>query len=61
MAADDPEVAAAGGTAAAVAVLRRPVHRAADEQFSPPDSVNQATPEKAQTFILQVLKGEKLL
>lgn len=35
--------------------------QALDEQFSPPDSVNQSTPKKAQTFILQVLKGEKLL
>jgi multiple sugar transport system substrate-binding protein len=29
--------------------------------FSPPQSVNQGTPAKAQTFALQVLKGEKLL
>lgn len=35
--------------------------QALDEQFSPPQSVNQSTPGKAQTFILQVLKGEKLL
>jgi multiple sugar transport system substrate-binding protein len=29
--------------------------------FSPPQSVNQGTPAKAQSFALQVLKGEKLL
>ena len=31
------------------------------ESFSPPNSVNSGTPKKAQDFILQVLKGEKLL
>lgn len=34
---------------------------ALQQSFSPPQSVNSATPKQAQTFILQVLKGEKLL
>lgn len=34
---------------------------ALQKSFSPPGSVNANTPAKAQTFILQVLKGEKLL
>jgi multiple sugar transport system substrate-binding protein len=34
---------------------------ALETKFSPPGSVNPSTPDKAQTFILQVLKGHKLL
>ncbi len=34
---------------------------ALQESFSPPSSVSPSTPKKAQSFILQVLKGEKLL
>jgi multiple sugar transport system substrate-binding protein len=34
---------------------------ALQKSFSPPQSVNSNTPAKAQKFILQVLKGEKLL
>jgi multiple sugar transport system substrate-binding protein len=34
---------------------------ALQKSFSPPSSVNQKTPAKAQSFILQVLKGDKLL
>ena len=34
---------------------------ALQKSFSPPNSVNANTPAKAQTFILQVLKGQKLL
>jgi multiple sugar transport system substrate-binding protein len=34
---------------------------ALQKSFSPPSSVNAKTPAKAQSFILQVLKGDKLL
>jgi multiple sugar transport system substrate-binding protein len=34
---------------------------ALQKSFSPPQSVSSSTPAKAQKFILQVLKGEKLL
>jgi multiple sugar transport system substrate-binding protein len=34
---------------------------ALQKSFSPPNSVNAKTPEKAATYILQVLKGDKLL
>jgi multiple sugar transport system substrate-binding protein len=34
---------------------------ALQQSFSPPSSVNSSTPKKANDFILQVLKGEKLL
>ena len=34
---------------------------ALQESFSPPNSVNSSTPKKAQKFILEVLKGDKLL
>jgi multiple sugar transport system substrate-binding protein len=34
---------------------------ALETKFSPPGSVNSSTPAKAQKFILQVLKGQKLL
>ncbi|GAB2474124.1 ABC transporter substrate-binding protein [Jatrophihabitans fulvus] len=34
---------------------------ALQQSFSPPQSVTSSTPKDAQTFILQVLKGEKLL
>ena len=34
---------------------------ALQKSFSPPDTVNQNTPAKAQSFILEVLKGDKLL
>ncbi|SHF67668.1 carbohydrate ABC transporter substrate-binding protein, CUT1 family [Jatrophihabitans endophyticus] len=34
---------------------------ALQQSFSPPQSVNSSTPKDAETFILQVLKGEKLL
>jgi multiple sugar transport system substrate-binding protein len=34
---------------------------ALQKSFSPPNSVNSNTPKKASTYILQVLKGDKLL
>jgi multiple sugar transport system substrate-binding protein len=34
---------------------------ALETKFSPPDSVNSSTPATAQKFILQVLKGQKLI
>ena len=34
---------------------------ALQESFSPPNSVSASTPKQAQDFILQVVKGEKLL
>jgi multiple sugar transport system substrate-binding protein len=34
---------------------------ALQQSYSPPNSVNSSTPKKAEKFILEVLKGEKLL